>query len=104
MARSGLFKEHLFPQVQGVAYLHVNGSIDGGSFVFYPDGPGAEPITAEADANTGLIIDGIKVIHGTNRFLPQKTSPSLTKEPTELKYKVRNAELFARQRSSFNLP
>ena len=38
MTGSGLWAEDLLPQVQGVAYLHMNKTIDGGNFFFYPDG------------------------------------------------------------------
>ncbi len=40
MAGSGLWEEELLPQVQGVAYLHLNETLDGGQFFLYPEGPG----------------------------------------------------------------
>ena len=43
MAGSGLWDEELLPQVQGVAYLHLNESLEGGEFFLYPDGPSTTP-------------------------------------------------------------
>ena len=61
MAGSGLWEEDLLPQVQGVAYIHQNQTIHGGDFFLYPYGPGAPAVVAPADANSAIVVNGIKV-------------------------------------------
>ncbi len=103
--------QDLLPQVQGVAYLHFNDTIDGGEFFFYPAGPGAKEkgkvlplfhfseshdlsawnivVVVPADANTGLVLNGVRVVHGVQRFLPGKLSPSVGRNEASLMYLVR---------------
>ena len=92
MAGSGLWASELLPQVQGVAYLHSNRSLsDGGDFFLFPEGPGSAPTVLPADANTGVVVDGIRVLHGVRRFAPEmgKTVPEIGTRPASLVYLVK---------------
>lgn len=84
MAGSGLWADEAMPQVQGVAYLHLNETINGGSFFLYPDGPGGPVTSFPSNANTGSVLDGIKVIHGVNRFMPGRVAPNIGKRVAKL--------------------
>jgi len=85
MAASGAWKQQLLPQVQGVAYLHLKTDPEGGEFFLYPgDGSSVE---VPATPNTGLVLDGVKVMHGVQRFQFSKSAPVVGKDKMELFHK-----------------
>ena len=40
-------------------------------------GPGGPEVSVKSQVNTGIVLDGIKVIHGVQRYRPDKTAPSI---------------------------
>ena len=86
MAGSKLWDKDQFPQFQGVAYIHNIENIKGGNFFLYPKGPGAPEVTLESKANSGIVLDGIKVIHGVERFRPKDKTPKIGKGKHLLTY------------------
>lgn len=86
MAGSGLWQDELLPQVQGVAYVHSSQDLKSGDFFLYPNGPGGEAVSVKSQANTGIVLDGIKVIHGVERFWPSRTAPTIGKGHNQLIY------------------
>ena len=71
------------PQVQGVAYINEN---NGGNFFFYPKGPGAPEVSVSTQTNSGIVLDGVKVIHGVERFRPDHQAPRMGKGKHSLTY------------------
>jgi hypothetical protein len=67
MERSQLFEDKLWPQVQGVAYIHKK-NVTGGSFFFWNDGPSYPMQSLKAIPNTGVVLDGSVVPHGVEPF------------------------------------
>ena len=51
--------------------------------------PGAEAKDVGSESNTGVVLDGIQVIHGAERFNPgTRKAPAIGKNPAEMKYDV----------------
>ena len=71
------------PQVQGVAYINEN---KGGNFFFYPKGPGAPDVSVTTQTNSGIVLNGVKVIHGVERFRPDHQAPRMGKGKHSLTY------------------
>ena len=86
MAGSKFWAQEQYPQVQGVAYIHSIEDVQGGNFFLYPQGPGGQEVSFESKANTGLVLDGIKVIHGVERFNPGYSAPDIDKGEHFLTY------------------
>ena len=40
-------------------------------------GPGGPEVSVKSQVNTGIVLDGIKVIHGVQRYRPDKTAPAI---------------------------
>eukprot|EP01095_Lingulamoeba_sp_RSL-Kostka_P000883 TRINITY_DN1116_c1_g1_i1.p1 TRINITY_DN1116_c1_g1~~TRINITY_DN1116_c1_g1_i1.p1 ORF type:complete len:475 (+),score=174.64 TRINITY_DN1116_c1_g1_i1:52-1476(+) len=73
MQWSGLWEDERIHQVQGVAYLHdwPEDLDNGGSFFYYPDGPGGDVHHFQAHKNAAIILDGSIQVHGTSVFRPK---------------------------------
>jgi hypothetical protein len=86
---SGLYKDKMIPQAQGkilinniffyqffpgVAYLHGTKEKpyyeNGGEYVFFPYGPGAEPMELKPKRGQAILMDGGRMIHGVARTAP----------------------------------
>ncbi len=102
----------MLPQVQGVAYIHDIDKIKGGDFFLYPKGlptsaqditlcwlwtpdfyslfllagPGGPVVSLESRVNSGIVVDGIRVIHGVQRYRPNDLVPSIDKRQHMLIY------------------
>lgn len=74
MERSRLFDHLLWPQVQGVAYIHHR-PVTGGSFFFWPDGVQGAAQSLPAIPNRGVVLDGSIVAHGVDPFGPLEAPP-----------------------------
>ena len=55
-----------------------------------------------ADANSGVVVDGIKVIHGVQRFLPGREAPNIGKARANMVYEVRSMDANVRNSMSFH--
>ena len=55
-----------------------------------------------ADANSGVVVDGIKVIHGVQRFLPGREAPNIGKARANMVYEVRSKDANVRNSMSFH--
>jgi len=83
MLESGLWADEMIPQAQGVAYLH--GTKDkpvyehGGEYVYYPNGPGADPHVIKPKRGQAIIMDGGRTIHGVARTHPGRNVGQYTK-------------------------
>ena len=53
-------------------------------------GPGGPALSLNSEVNTGIVLDGIKVINGVQRFQPGRMAPPIGKEPTTLVYQASN--------------
>ena len=49
-------------------------------------GPGGPEISLKSQVNTGIVLDGIKVIHGVQRYNPEKSAPKIGKGEHFLTY------------------
>lgn len=67
MEQSGLFKDYLTPQIQGVAYIH-RFNVTGGGFVFWNNDVDNNSLDIPAIPNTGIVLDGSVVAHGVYPF------------------------------------
>ena len=60
--------------IQGVAYLHGTKEdpyyTDGGRYIFWPNGPGAEAASLPPKRGQAIIMDGGRMIHGVERTKP----------------------------------
>ena len=76
MHESGLFEDQMIPQAQGVAYLHGTKEQPyyehGGRYIYYPNGPGAQPHAFKPKRGQAIIMDGGRTIHGVERTHPGK--------------------------------
>ena len=74
MHESRLFEDQMIPQAQGVAYLHGTKENPyyekGGRYIYYPNGPGAEPHAFRPKRGQAIIMDGGRTIHGVERTHP----------------------------------
>jgi len=74
MKESELFDDIMIPQAQGVAYLHGTKEepyyTDGGRYIFWPNGPGAEAASLPPKRGQAIIMDGGRMIHGVERTKP----------------------------------
>ena len=89
MAQSQLFEDKLWPQVQGVAYIHKK-NVTGGSFFFWNDGPAYPMNGLQAVPNTGVVLDGSVVAHGVQPF-GKLSVPSLKMSPNG-QYQLKRSE------------
>ncbi|CBY35378.1 unnamed protein product [Oikopleura dioica] len=71
---SGLYKDKMIPQAQGVAYLHGTKEKpyyeNGGEYVFFPYGPGADALELKPKRGQAILMDGGRMIHGVARTAP----------------------------------
>jgi hypothetical protein len=72
MDQSGLWANESIAQIQGVSWLHADGSANnsasGGAFFFYPRGNAHKSVTVPSARNAMLVVDGCRVVHGVERF------------------------------------
>ena len=84
MDQSGLFADRAIKQIQGVAWLHRDGSPNNtrthGEFAFYPQGLAGPAVEAPSAPGYALILDGTKVAHGVQRFVRDATPPLFNKD------------------------
>jgi len=77
MHESRLFEDQMIPQAQGVAYLHGTKEQpyyeNGGRYIYYPNGPGAEPHAFVPKRGQAIIMDGGRTIHGVERTHPGRS-------------------------------
>lgn len=80
MAGSRLWEHLRVPQIQGLVWLHKDGTPDnsghGGQFYLYPDGPAGDMVEVNSTFNAMLVTDGCRVIHGVNRFHVRPLPPT----------------------------
>ena len=46
------------------------GGHNGGSFYFYPWGPGSDPVSVASKPNSAIVLNGVNVMHGADRWMP----------------------------------
>lgn len=84
MANSRLWEDKQLPQIQGVSWLHNDGSVNntksGARFVFYPEGAARPGIAVPSAYNKAVVVDGCKVAHGVERYKPSADLPKLNKK------------------------
>jgi len=83
MANSKLWAKEQLPQIQGVAWLHNDGSVNntksGAKFAFYPEGAARKATVVPSAYNKAVVLDGCKVPHGVERYRPEESMPILDK-------------------------
>lgn len=83
MANSRLWEDKQLPQIQGVSWLHNDGSVNntksGAKFAFYPDGAARPAKVVPSAFNKAVVLDGCKVAHGVERYRPESDMPVLDK-------------------------
>jgi hypothetical protein len=77
MHSSGLFEHLRVPQAQGVAYLHdwqnaTDLAYHLGGFYYWAKGPGNKVDVYPPVRNSAIILDGSKIMHGTEPFRPSE--------------------------------
>lgn len=91
MSQSGLFDELRLPQIQGIVWMHNDGTANnsrGGEFYFYPQGSGGPSVQVNSKFNAMLVADGCQVPHGVRRFKPEAKVPLLDRRSVKsLEYK-----------------
>jgi hypothetical protein len=83
MAFSGLWDDKIVPQIQGVAWLTNDterADSSGGQFFYYPRGPAGPATVAPRKYNAALVVDGVRVVHGVERYFPDTQVPPLSKD------------------------
>lgn len=98
MKKSNLFNDRFIPQVQGVAWLskHQYGKKSdeesrktGGNFFFFPyKNDSDKHVISKSDFNSAVLVDGTHVVHGVERYMPERERPPI--EKNELYYVAYN--------------
>ncbi len=83
MRHSGLFEEWRMPIATGVAWFHDADATNekGGEFAFWPDGPGAAPVSRAVTTDTALVLDTDSVFHGVDPIDRAATTRSHRSSP-----------------------
>lgn len=88
MKKSNLFNDRFIPQVQGVAWLSKHqykksqeeSRKTGGNFFFYPyKNESNKYILSKSEFNSAILVDGTHVVHGVERYMPERESPPIEK-------------------------